>query len=62
MNEINWNGGYYRKGGTLLHNGEVKMIKQLETDVVQTGASIFDRIPLLRVTTEDGKTVEIQGR
>lgn len=62
MNEINWNGCYYKEGGTLLHNGEVKIIKQLETDVVQNGTSIFDRTLLLRVITEDGKIVEIQGR
>lgn len=58
MKEINWNGGYYREGGSIFYNGEVKTIKKLEIDVIQMGSSIFDRKQLLRITTEDGKVIE----
>jgi hypothetical protein len=62
MKEINWNDGYYREGGTIIHHGQVKTIKHLETDVFQNSSSIFDRKSLLRITTVDGKVIESIGR
>lgn len=58
MNEIQWNGGVYREGGTLLYQGEVKTIQSLEVNNVPTGRSIFDRMEVLKITTTDGKTIE----
>ena len=62
MKEINWNGGFYREGGTFIYNGQVKTIEKLETDVTQCGSSVFDSKPLLRVTTNDGNVIELLSR
>lgn len=58
MTEIQWNGGVYREGGTLLYQGEVKVIQSLEVNNVPTGRSIFDRMEVLKITTTDGKIIE----
>lgn len=58
MKEVLWNGGYYREGGSVIYNGQIKTIKRLEIDFIPKGASIFDRKRLLRVITEDGKVIE----
>lgn len=62
MKETNWNGGYYSVGGTVIHCGDVKIIKSLEIDVEQTGSSIFDRRNVLKVTTVDAEIIEIAER
>lgn len=62
LKEINWNGGYYIVGGTVIHRGDVKIIKSLEIDVEQTGSSIFDRRNVLKVTTVDAEIIEIVER
>lgn len=59
MNEINWNGGNYREGGTVINNGEISRIKKISIFVDQKTPSIFDRKQVLRVETEDGKILEI---
>ena len=58
MKEILWNGGYYREGGSVIHNGQIKTIKTLEIDFLPRGTSIFDRKRVLRIITEDGKVIE----
>lgn len=60
--EINWNGGYYREGGTVIYNGQVKTIKRLETDIVRSPFGIFENTHVLKITTEDGQVIESVGR
>lgn len=58
MNEVVWNGGLYRVGGTLIYNGGIKVIKSIDTTVNQKGPSIFDRNQVLIIITEDGTTIQ----
>lgn len=59
MKEINWNGGYYRVGGTVFYGGMTKIIQSLEVE--HTGF-MLNQTSILKITTEDGQIIESVGR
>lgn len=59
MLEVEWNRGFYRVGGTVIHGGASLKITSLRIERQQVGPGYFGNRSYLVVKTKEGRTLEI---